>query len=198
MKTLSKPVLGLSRVFSAVNCAGIGQKPESTSQCSAQNFDKTLAVNLRGVFLCPREELRIMTSQPLDAEVYDGIPSARAQRGSIVHIASGLGLVASLLSPAYCSSKAGVIALARSDALDHSADRIRVNAVLPGAVATPLSHSNTEMKEGIEKYAVDVRTPMHRWGLAGEIADACVFLCSDKASFIEGSSMPIDGGYIAN
>lgn len=107
-------------------------------------------------------------------------------------------MVASPLSPAYCSSKAGVIALARSDALDHSADRIRVNAVLPGAVATPLSHSNKEMKEGIEKYAVEIRTPLHRWGLAEEIADTCVFLCSNKASLIQGCSVPVDGGYIAN
>ena len=186
------------RLDYAVNCAGVGQQPASTVNCSTENFDRTVAINLRGVFLCSREELRMMITQPLDSEVYPGIDPARAQRGAIVHVASGLGLVAMAGMPAYCSSKAGVIALARSDGVDHATDRVRVNAVLPGATSTPLSQSVREAKEAIEKYAVNMRTPMRRWGLAEEIADVCVFLCSKKASFIEGAALPVDGGYGAN
>lgn len=186
------------RLDYAINCAGVGQQPGSTAHCSTENFDRTIAINLRGVFLCSREELRIMIAQPLDSEVYPGISPERAQRGAIVHVASGLGLVAMAGMPAYCSSKAGVIALARSDATDHAADRVRVNAVLPGATATPLSQSIREAREAVEKYAVNVRTPMKRWGLAEEIADVCLFLCSNKASFIQGAALPVDGGYGAN
>lgn len=98
----------------------------------------------------------MMIAQPLDSEVYSGILPARAQRGAVVHVASGLGLVAMSAMPAYYSSKAGVIALARSDAIDHAADRVRVNAVLPGATATPLSQSREDAKENIERYAINV------------------------------------------
>lgn len=185
------------RLDYAINCAGIAGKPNPSDVCPPSDFDRVMAINLRGVFLCAREELRIMKSQRLDAEVYPGIPAVRAQRGAIVHIASGLALAAMANSPAYCASKAGVLALTRSDALDYSASRIRVNSVLPGAIETPMTHTVDTTRKAVEAHAVDIMTPMKRWGKAEEIADACIFLCSNKASFIQGVSLPVDGGYIA-
>ena len=183
------------RLDYAINCAGVGGSPNPSDALPASDFDRTLAINLRGVFLCAREELRIMKSQTLDTEIYSGIPAVRAQRGAIVNISSGLAIAAMANSPAYCASKAGVCALTRSDALDYSAFRIRVNSVLPGAIETPLSHASEAMRKAIEAHAVDVMTPMKRWGKAAEIADTCLFLCSNRASFIQGVSLPVDGGY---
>ncbi|KEF52251.1 uncharacterized protein A1O9_11491 [Exophiala aquamarina CBS 119918] len=185
------------RIDYAINCAGITLPASPTDTCSTSDFDRTIAVNLRGIFLCAREELRIMKSQPLDSEVFPGIPALRAQRGAIVNISSGLALAAMPNSPAYCASKAGVLALTRSDALDYAAHRIRVNAVLPGTIETPMTHANEKMRRVIEAHAVNVMTPMKRWGQAEEIADTCIFLCSNKASFIQGVSLPVDGGYTA-
>ena len=186
-----------SRLDYAINCAGITLPPSPTDACSMSDFDRTMAVNLRGLFLCAREELRIMKAQPLDSEIYPGIPTLRGQRGAIVNISSGLAIAAMSNSPAYCSSKAGVLALTRSDAIDYSTHRIRVNAVLPGAIETPMTHTVEAMRKGIEAHAVDVMTPMRRWGKPEEIADTCLFLCSNKASFIQGVSLPVDGGYTA-
>lgn len=128
-----------------------------------------------------------MRLQSLDSNVYPGVPLARAQRGAIVNIASGLGLAALPNLSAYCASKAGVIALTRSDALDYSAFRIRVNSVLPGAVQTPLTHGDDEVRQAIETTAVNMRTPLKRWGQMEEIADAC-------ASFIQGHALSVNGG----
>ncbi|RVX67702.1 hypothetical protein B0A52_07825 [Exophiala mesophila] len=96
-----------SRLDYAINCAGITLPPSPTDACSMSDFDRTMAVNLRGLFLCAREELRIMKAQPLDSEIYPGIPTLRGQRGAIVNISSGLAIAAMSNSPAYCSSKAG-------------------------------------------------------------------------------------------
>lgn len=185
------------RVDYAINCAGITLPPTPTDLCSVSDFDRTMAVNLRGIFLCARQELRMMKSQPLDSDIFPSIPALRGQRGAIVNISSGLALAAVPNSPAYCASKAGVLALTRSDAIDYAAHRIRVNAVLPGAIETPMTHTVEAMRKAIEAHAIDVMTPMKRWGKPEEIADACIFLCSNKASFIQGVSLPVDGGYTA-
>jgi NAD(P)-dependent dehydrogenase (short-subunit alcohol dehydrogenase family) len=155
-------------------------------------------VNLRGTFLCAREELRIMKAQPLDCDVYAGISAHRAQRGAIVNIASGLAFVAMPECAAYCASKAGIVALTRADALDYSHYRIRVNAVLPGIVETAMTTRSEEARATLQKEAVDSgSTPMKRWGMPEEIADACLWLCGNGASFVQGVTLPVDGGYLA-
>lgn len=139
-----------------------------------------------------------MKAQSLDADVYQGIPHSRAQRGAIVNIASGSAVVALPNQPAYAASKAGVVALTRSDAFDYSANQIRVNAVLPGAIATPMNLIDDRTREVIEKMAVNQRTLLKRWGQPEEIADVCLFLCSKEASFVQGVAWAVDGGYLAN
>lgn len=185
-----------ARLDYAINCAGIGGPLGASDTLAPSDFDKVLAVNLRGVFLCARQELSIMKSQELDADVYPGIPAVRAQRGAIVNISSAAGVATMRSQVAYCTSKAAVLALTRSDAVDYAAERIRVNAVAPGAIETPLTHATEEIQKFVEAHAVD-GTPMKRWGKADEVADTCLFLCSNKASFIQGAMLPIDGGYIA-
>lgn len=195
--TFEKIRSDLGRVDYAVNCAGVNATGKPSAELSASEFDRVFAVNLRGSFLCSREEIRTMKAQSLDADVYPGIPTLRGQRGSIVNIASGLGMVSMPNTPDYCAAKAGVMGLTRSDAVDYAAHSIRVNAILPGATMTAMSHGNEEYRKAIEGLAVNVLTPMRRWGRPEEIADACLFLCSNRASFVQGISMPVDGGYLA-
>ncbi|OQV09743.1 hypothetical protein CLAIMM_13832 [Cladophialophora immunda] len=195
--TFEKIRRDLGRVDYAVNCAGVNATGRPSAELSVSEFDRVVAVNLRGSFLCSREEIRVMKAQSLDSDVYPGIPAVRGQRGSIVNIASGLGMVAMPNTADYCAAKAGVMGLTRSDAVDYAGHRIRVNAVLPGATMTAMSHGNDEYRKAIETLAVDVLTPMKRWGRPEEIADACLFLCSNRASFVQGVSMPVDGGYLA-
>ncbi|KEF53907.1 uncharacterized protein A1O9_10309 [Exophiala aquamarina CBS 119918] len=183
-----------NRLDYAINCAGVPGNTGPSDVALVSAFDRVIAVNLRGLFLCARQELRIMKSQSLDSHVYPGIDASRAQRGAIVNIASGLAYVALPGCPAYCASKAGVAALTRSDAVDYALSRIRVNAVLPGIVETSMTSG---AKAELDDHAVKVMTPLQRWGQPREIADACVFLCSSKASFVTGISMPVDGGYLA-
>lgn len=184
------------RLDYAINCAGIGGVLGPSDTLSPSDFDKTLAVNLRGVFLCARQEINIMKSQKLDSDVYQGIPSVRAQRGAIVNISSAGGLVAMRTQLAYCVSKAALLGLTRGDAADYSEFRIRVNAVAPGAIETPLTHATEEIVKFVEATAV-AGTMMKRWGQADEVADTCLFLCSNKSSFIQGATIAIDGGYTA-
>lgn len=185
------------RLDYAINCAGVAGKPGPTDTLLAADFDRTIGINLRGLFLCAREELRIMKAQALDSDVYAGIPASRGQRGAVVNIASGLGLVALPNCPAYCASKAGVLALTKADAVDYSLQKIRVNAVMPGIVQTPMAAGSEKQRQELDSHAVNVMTPMKRWGQPDELADACLFLCSNKASFITGAALPVDGGYLA-
>jgi len=118
------------------------------------------------------------------------------QRGAIVNIASQLGIVGRSVAPAYCASKAAVISMTRCDAIDYSKDGIRVNCVCPGVIDTPMTNSDEETVRLLEP-AVKI-APLERMGKPGEIADAALFLCSTKASFVQGHAMVVDGGYTIN
>lgn len=144
-------------------------------------------------------------------------PSRSPQRGAVVNIASQLGIVGrpnareslpsflSLLysrcvldlltsTAAYCSSKAAIIAMTRSDAIDYSKDDIRVNCVCPGIIETPMTTHSEEVRERLRP-AVDI-APMRRMGQPDEVADTVLFLCSTFASFVQGHALVVDGGYI--
>lgn len=97
---------------------------------------------------------------------------------------------------AYCSSKAAVIAMTRSDAIDYSKDGIRVNCVCPGLIETPMTGQTAELRERF-KPAVDI-APMKRMGKPAEVADTILFLCSTQASFVQGHALVVDGGYVIN
>ncbi|KAE8377216.1 hypothetical protein BDV26DRAFT_218841 [Aspergillus bertholletiae] len=181
---------------------------------STETFDQINNVNYRGCWLSSRAELRHMINQ-------DPLPSHDAsrppQRGAVVNIASQLGIVgrpgarkpmASYLSlllslcvigllifaAAYCSSKAAIIAMTRSDAIDYSKDDIRVNCVCPGVIETPMTTRSEEMREMLRP-AVDI-APMKRMGQPDEVADTVLFLCSTFASFVQGHALVVDGGYV--
>lgn len=195
------------RIDYCVNSAGILSKNENSTEMSIEDFDKINNVNYRGCWLTSRAQLKVMLNQePLPS--HDG--SRAPQRGSIVNIASQLGVVArprarknlisrggevrcSHPSAAYCASKAAVIAMTRSDAIDYSEHGIRVNCICPGVIETPMTTSTPEVTERL-KPAIDI-APMKRMGKPSEVADAALFLCSTKASFVQGHAMVVDGGY---
>ena len=193
-RVFAKIVEDFGRIDYAVNCAGITTNNKPSTECSIEDFDRITAINMRGVWLSSREELVVMKNQPLNRGINDEIPEYRAQRGSIVNIASGAAIVAVPNSPAYAAAKAGVVSLTRADAVDYSPHRIRVNAVLPGLVDTPMMNQVPGQRDMVMQFALPM-VPMKRLSMPEEIADAALFLCSWKASSVQGSSMVVDGGY---
>lgn len=167
------------RLDIAFNNAGVSLEDTFTPWESIDLYEKVVAVNQRGVMLCMAAELRHMVAQ---------------KSGAIVNNSSVAGLTG-LSGAGYCSSKHAVIGLTRSAAMRYANDGIRVNAVCPGAIATPMTESPTLDPQA--KAFMAQMHPMNRLGRPGEIADGVVFLVSDKASFITGHPLPIDGGYVA-
>ncbi|PYH70012.1 SDR family NAD(P)-dependent oxidoreductase [Aspergillus vadensis CBS 113365] len=205
---ISEVVDAFGRLDYAVNCAGILGDAMRTTETSTAVFDHINNINYRGAWFCSRAELRQMVAQdPLPS--HD--PNRAPQRGAIVNVASQLGIVgrpsalnalwceltaSDLLLAAYCSSKAAVIAMTRSDAIDYSADGIRVNCVCPGVIETPMTTYSEEIREHFQP-AVEI-APMKRMGKPEEVADSILFLCSTLASFVQGHALVVDGGYIIN
>jgi NAD(P)-dependent dehydrogenase (short-subunit alcohol dehydrogenase family) len=162
----------------AVNCAGVSGTFGPIAELSLADWSHTLAVNLTGVFLCLREELRHMTT------------------GAIVNVASAAGLRGFAQLPDYVASKHGVIGLTRAAALEHARSGIRINAVAPGGVHTPmLERFVGGDPDGLA--AMGRTAPMGRLGTPEEIAAAVVWLCSDDAAFVTGAVLSADGGVSA-
>ena len=193
-RVFAKIVEDFGRIDYAVNSAGITTNNKPSTDCSIEEFDRINAVNMRGVWLSSREELKVMKTQPLNLGISNEIPEYRAQRGAIVNIASGTAIVAVPNSPAYAAAKAGVVSLTRADALDYSAHKIRVNAVLPGLIDTPMVNQVPGQRDMLMQM-VPMVVPMKRLAMSEEIADAALFLCSWKASYVHGASIVVDGGY---
>ena len=187
-----------TRIDYAVHCAGILVFSGGSADCPIESFDQQTSVIYRGLWLCSREAIKIMRAQPLDSEAYPDalIPATRAQRGSIVNISSGLALYTMPNSPAYSGAKAAILAITRSDAIDYADDRIRVNAVLPGIIDSPMTNPSPEVRAWLQANAVP-RHPMNRFGQPEEIADVCVFLAGNKASYVTGASWSVDGGWVS-
>ena len=168
----------------AFNNAGIapyqvnagGQK---IADVAPEAWRRLIDVNLTGVWLCLRHEVAQMRAQ--------------GSGGVIINTASILGLVGTATSSAYVAAKHGVVGLTKTAAADHAEDNIRVNAVCPGYIETPMTEE-TMRRRGERILA---RVPMARMGKADEIAEAVVWLCSPKASFVTGVSWAVDGGYTA-
>jgi NAD(P)-dependent dehydrogenase (short-subunit alcohol dehydrogenase family) len=193
-KAFAKIAEDFGRIDYAVNCAGITTNNKPSTDCSIEEFDRINAVNMRGVWLSSREELKVMKTQPLNLGISNEIPEYRAQRGAIVNIASGCAIVVVPNSPAYAAAKAGVVSLTRADALDYSTHKIRVNAILPGLVDTPMVDQVPGQRDMVMQM-VPMMVPMKRLSMSEEIADAALFLCSWKASYVQGASIVVDGGY---
>jgi NAD(P)-dependent dehydrogenase (short-subunit alcohol dehydrogenase family) len=175
-------VKAFGRLDCAFNNAGIEGQSGSTAECTEENFDRTIAVNLKGLWLCLRREIRQMLQQ--------------GGTGAIVNMSSVAGLVGFENLPAYVASKHGVIGLTKTAALEYAAKGIRVNAVCPGVIHTEMIDRLTGKDPAVERQFVDME-PMGRMGTPQEIAEAAVWLCSPAASFITGQALAIDGGLVA-
>lgn len=167
------------RIDFAFNNAGIEVDIVTTSACSEENWDRTLAVNLKGVWLCMKAELQHMLPR---------------KAGSIVNCSSVAGLVGFAGLPAYSASKHGVVGLTRAAALEYAGIGIRVNAVCPGVVRTAMVDRILHAHPDIDLLA---REPVGRMGTPEEIAASVIWLCSDKATFVTGQAIAVDGGYSA-
>lgn len=179
----------------AANVAGVNLQVKTTTvDAPLADFDRLIDINLRAQLLCCQEEIRAMLKQ--EPVTTPGVSSPlRAQRGSIVNIASVSGLLAIQNMMAYTVAKHGVIGLTKSAAVDHGHQLIRVNCICPGVIETPFLLP-TKRANPTSTFHVD-GTVFNRVGQPEEIADACVFLSSCQASFATGSSMIIDGGHSA-
>lgn len=162
----------------AVNSAGIDLPRCETASYPAEQWDRIIAVNLTGVFNAVRHQIPAMLARG---------------RGSIVNVSSIMGFRGFAGQPAYTAAKHGVIGFTKAAALDHSAQGIRINAVAPGFIDTPLlGHLSDEKRN-----AAAALHPMQRVGQADEITNVILFLLSDAASFVTGACFEADGGYLA-
>jgi glucose 1-dehydrogenase len=167
----------------AVNAAAIEFETVPLAECADDDFDKMMAVNTRGVFLSMKHEIRAML--------------ASGRGGSIVNIASTNSYRPQHDQPAYTASKHAVLGLTRSAAIDYARRDIRVNAICPGAIDTPMLRNAME-RRGRDADAVAHRLSYFgRFGDPDEIARAALWLCSDAASFTTGHALAVDGGMLA-
>ncbi len=172
------------RLDVAINNAGITHLSAPTAEFDVDEFDRILAVNLRGVFLGLRYELPVMVAQG---------------SGVVINIASVLGLVGFAGAAAYTAAKHGVVGLTRCAALETAQQGVRVNAICPGFIETPMvTVHGIAAAPGTEMYdVVAALHPMGRMGQPDEIASAALFIASTDASFMTGHTLVLDGGFVA-
>ena len=169
------------RLDCAHNNAGVEGALVTTAEYTEAEWDRVISINLKGAWLCLKYEIVQMLSQG---------------GGSIVNTASGLGLVGLAMYPAYVASKHGVIGLTKTAALEYAKSGIRVNAVCPGVIQTPMIDRVLTRHPQLADL-LTATEPVGRLGKPEEIAEAAVWLCSDAASFVTGHAMAVDGGYLA-
>jgi len=178
---LAQTLQTFGRLDCAFNNAGIGGAGRLTHEYSEEEWNRVIAVNLTGVWLCMKAEITQMLKQG---------------SGSIVNTSSIMGLTGAIRVPAYTAAKHGVAGLTKAAALEYGRYGIRINAVCPAPIYTPLLMSAFEKRPDMEqRYARS--EPMKRLGQPEEVGEAVAWLCSDRASYVTGLPMPVDGGYMA-
>lgn len=166
----------------ALNSAGIGGEPNKIGDMTEQAWLNTIGINLSGVFYCMKHELAQMSKQ---------------KSGVIVNMSSVLGKVGFATLSHYVAAKHGVIGLTQTAALEYAAEGIRVNAICPGFVDTPMITKSSIGKHAeVKQHIIDLH-PMKRMGKAEEIANSFVFLACDDSLFVTGTALEIDGGFLA-
>jgi NAD(P)-dependent dehydrogenase (short-subunit alcohol dehydrogenase family) len=177
---VSQIVEQYGRLDCAVNNAGIFDRLAPLVEQEPEEFDRIIGINLKGVFLCMKYEIKAMLKN---------------KSGAIVNISSVQGLVASAGAALYCASKHGVIGLTKSAALDNATTGIRINAVCPGTIETPMA-IRFFTDQGLPVPSEFPRIPMGRLGRPEEVAQAVMWLCSPASSYVTGISMPVDGALV--
>jgi len=176
-----KTVEKFGRLDVAFNNAGIEGSWSPIAEQSEEDWDRTIDINLKGVWLCLKHEIQQMLKQ--------------GGGGAIVNMASVAGLIGSAGAATYCASKHGVMALTKSAALETARSGIRVNVVCPAVIETSMSERLFGAPE-MNKFALGLH-PIGRFGTPMEIAEAVLWMCSDRASFMTGQSLVLDGGMMA-
>jgi len=177
---IQKTVKEFGRLDYACNNAGIEGDQAFIDEMAESNWDNVISVNLKGVWTCMRHEIPVM----------------KKYGGAIVNVASIAGLIGFAGISPYVASKHGINGITKAAALEYAANGIRVNAVCPGAIQTPMiDRFLNEDPENVKQ--MKAKHPLGRFGRPEEVADAIIYLCSDKASFITGAVLPVDGGYTA-
>ena len=177
-KALERVLDEFGRLDYAFNNAGIEQPVGALVDIAEDDFDRLVSVNLRGVYLCMKYEIPLMLT---------------TGGGAIVNTSSGAGLVGIEGQAAYTATKHGVVGLTKSAALDYAPRNVRINAICPGIIETPMmDRFSGGTEEG--RARVIAQEPIGRMGRPEEIAKSAVWLCSDAASFVVGHAMVVDGG----
>lgn len=166
----------------ALNAAGISGNPNKLGEMSEKDWREVIDTNLNGVFNCVRFELAQMAKQ---------------KKGVIVNIASVLGKIGFASSSHYVAAKHGVIGLTKTAAIEYATEGIRVNAICPGFIETPMITRSTINENAQVKQHITDLHPMKRMGKAEEIANGFIYLASNDSSFVTGTALEIDGGLLA-
>jgi NAD(P)-dependent dehydrogenase (short-subunit alcohol dehydrogenase family) len=170
-------IAAFGRLDAAFNAAGIsGEGGKMAADCTPENWARVLQIDLTGVWYCMRHQIPAMLA---------------SGGGAIVNCASTAGVTGAPMFAAYCAAKHGVVGLTKSASLDYARQNIRVNAVAPGMIDTPM---NAELPRDLLQGLLD-ESPTGRLGKPEEIADAVLYLCSDGAGFITGQTLPVDGAW---
>ncbi|MFC4931925.1 SDR family oxidoreductase [Massilia sp. GCM10023247] len=177
---VDKTVHHYGRLDCAVNCAGVQDDSLRLAEIEEDSFDRIMDVNVKGVWLSMKYQIRQMVKSG----------------GAIVNLSSAYGQVGAPAQSVYAASKHALAGLTKSAAIDYAKDGIRVNAVCPGAVRTPMLARAVGREPGVDK-KLRAAHPMGRFAEPGEVADAVLWLCSGSSSFVTGHELAVDGGFTA-
>lgn len=178
---VKQTVAAFGRLDAAYNNAGVQNVLAETADTSREDYDRVMGINLRGEWICMKFELQQMREQG---------------SGAIVNCSSLGGLVGGAERGIYHAAKHGVLGFTKSAALEYATRGIRINAICPGLIWTPMADQMVASGQGEALEAMEKSIPMGRVGRPEEIAHAVLWLCSDAASYVTGQSISVDGGFV--
>ena len=181
--TVARAVDGYGGLHAAVNAAAIETESSALAECDEAEFDRMMDVNVKGVFLCMRAEVRAMLAQ--------------GTGGAIVNFSSTNAFRPQPHQTAYTTAKHAITGLTKAAAIDYGGQGIRINAIAPGAIDTPMLRNAMERRGRDERDVARRLSLIGRFGRVEEIAAATLWLCSDESSFTMGHTLAVDGGYLA-